>query len=379
MASIEALLALALLLPQTPTGPRTQRTGAVIVSGVVSQGRLPLAELGLGDGGLGDPVVSPRQLGPGHHVTPGGVLVRAQREGVKLDFPSGVELMMMPDGVVHLRDGTSSARSLHTLEIWLADGSRVRAARSSGGRSAFRQVEVIEGSKSMLLWRRDLQLRLPATPQRPNGTCYLALGRGEVLYEAAAIGPLIILHRALCPRREAGAFPSSWLAIAGDVLAASLRRLPDHIPPQSIEFPQAPRAAANLAQSAAALFPPGRLERPRGAVGALVFPLVSDFRLTVEEQRDGPIWVGLYRGGAEIPVVEWRVQHRTTLHLLRPEGGRNGLPRYYLRGIDLTDDTSPLVPVPTTALSWKRARTTLRVLGARSPAVHAVHASSRDR
>lgn len=369
-----SLLALALLLPQE-TAPDV---GAVILSGVVQQGRVPLADLGLGDGGLGAPVRSPEGLRACQQLTPGGILVRAQREGVKLDFPSGAELLLAPSGIVHVRDGSRSLRSLHAVELWLADGARVRATRS-GGRTPFRQVEVITGSKSTILWQRHLPLRRAAVAPKPSGTCYLALGPGDVLYQGTTLGPLIVLERALCPVRRQGEYSRTRLIIAGDPLADSLRLLPNHIPPQSVELPEAPRTAAILAQFASTLFRRGRIERPAGALGALVFPLTGGYRLGVDELRGGPVWLSLYRGPSEVPVVEWRIDVRTTLHLVRPEGGRNGLPRYYLRGIDLTDATRDLLALPRSAQATARARDVLRSLGARAPVMRADPAASPRR
>jgi len=359
-----ALLALALLVQQAPD------TDAVILSGVVRDGRLPLHELGLGDGGLGRPVRDPARALPGQHVTTGGVLVRAQREGVKLDFPSGAEVLMAPSGVIHVRDGNHSLRSLHAMELWLTDGSRVRAIRSNGV-APFRQVEVINGARSTILWRRNLPLRQRAAAPKPSGTCYLALGPGDVLYQGTAMGPLIVLQRAVCPNERARTHCRSRLVIAGDPLAESLRRLPRHIPPQSVELPHAPRVAAALAQLSSNLFPTGHVERPTGAVGALVFGLTGGYRLGIDERPGGPLWLGLYRGAADVPMVEWRVEGRTTLHFVRPEGGRNGLPRYYLRGIDLTDSTRELLPVARDELTRTRAREVLRSMGARAPTLRA--------
>jgi hypothetical protein len=379
MASVAAICALFFLLPQAPDSG--ERGGALIVSGVLREGSMPLRALGLGEGGIGEPVAPPGHAGDavaGQDVTPGGVLVRAQREGVKLDFPSGAELLLAPDGGVHLREGARTMPSLHVVELWLADGTRVRAVRSPGRGMPLREVDVIRGDAAVSLWRGHLPLRQTTAPSPPSGTCYLALGRGDALYEGVALGPLIVLRRALCPQARQRESPASWLVVAGDVLGASLRLLPDHVPPQPVQFPQAPEAAANLAQGAPMLFPSGVIERPAGAIGALVFALAGDFRLMVEERRDGPIWLGLYRGDADVPVVEWCIEHRTTLHLVRPNGGLGGLPRYYLRGIDLSGQTRSLLPLPRTAFTIERARATLRALGARSPLVRAVPASTRD-
>ncbi|MGA1525490.1 MAG: hypothetical protein ACO4CZ_16110 [Planctomycetota bacterium] len=69
-------------------------------------GRVALAGLGLGNGGVAiRPGATGATDGIGRFVTRGGVLVRALAEGVKLDFPSGGEVLVDPRGIAHLRDG----------------------------------------------------------------------------------------------------------------------------------------------------------------------------------------------------------------------------------------------------------------------------------
>lgn len=363
------------LLCAVPSGlAHAQGSNAVIVSQVVRDGRVPIASLGLGDGGVGAPVVAATDA-PGQFVSSGGVLVRAQRQGIKLDFPSGSELLVTPDGLAHLRTGEHTPTTLHVLELWLADGTRVRARRSAG--RPFREVEVIDAEQSLVLWRGEQALRQPGRSPAPSGVCFLVVGQGDVLYRASRLGPLLTMERVLCPAVRRKKTPRHWLAVSGDVLAHSLRRLPDHVPPQSVQFPQAPQAAAALAQAADVLFPEGALPRPRGAVGELVFPLAGDFRLELEERPDESIWMCLRRGASDLPVVEWRAAPRTTLHLVRPQGGANGSPRYFLRGIDVTEVARELLPLPRTLETEGHARRVLKELGVRAPSVRPVPAAAR--
>jgi hypothetical protein len=59
--------------------------------------------------------------------------------------------------------------------------------------------------------------------------------------------------------------------------------------------------------------------------------------------KDGLLTLGLGRADSTTPAVEWTItSFRTELHLVRPFGGENGGPRYFLRGIDLRDDLASL-------------------------------------
>jgi hypothetical protein len=375
MASFPLLAcALAAVLPQPALGS----DAAALVSGaVLDDGRLPLRALGLGDGGLDG---SPRSLPPGagHYVTRGGVAVRAQREGVKLDFPSGAELLVAPDGAVHLRDGSHTAPTSRTLELHLADGARVRLVPGAR-RRPLDTVEVVEDGWSTELWRRELAMRQRQRAPRPGGACYFAVGRGDVLYRGATLGAVVALQRALCPRDREADYPGHRAVLAGDVLIESLQRLPAAVPPLAVQFPQAPAAAANLASAAPELFPAGAVTRPPGAVGDLIFPLAGDFRLAVEERTGEQLWLALYRGTAAVPVVEWHSGARTVLHLLRPDGGENGGPRYFARGVDVTEEARALLDLPSGPEEQRLARAVLRSLGAKPPARAVPAAASHQR
>ena len=254
------------------------------------------------------------------------------------------------------------------------------SAPARSDRRPFREVEVIDDAaeSSTVLWRTNAPLRVRGRRPASSGACYLVVGEGDALYRGSRLGPLFTLERVLCPRAREREFPEHWLAVAGDVLADSLRRLPGHVPAHSVQFPQAPEAAATLAAGAATLFPPGELSRPAGAVGELVFPLAQEFRLQVEQRADDSVWLCLRRGASEVPVVEWRAGPRTSLHLVRPDGGGEGRPRYFLRGIDLTREVAELMALPRTQLTEHHARGVLRALGMRGGQSQPVTVSRRQ-
>jgi hypothetical protein len=368
MASIG--VACSLVFTALATSAVAQVADAAILTGVWRDGRLPVAALELGDGGIAAAPSPSDEDQRGRITTPGGVIVRAQREGVKLDFPSGAELLIAPDGAVHLRSGEHTATALHAVELWLADGARVRAVRGPQRGAPFREVCVVDGEHGTAIWQEAFAVRYPVRAPRPTGDCFFVLGAGDVLYRGTVLGPLLGLERVLCPARKSTAAPAAFIAVVGDVLTASLERLPARMPAVSIEFPEAPQVAANLAQGAPLLFPAGRLARPAGVAGELVFPLAHGFRLVVEERPGADLWLCLCGAGTDIPVVEWEIGARTTMHLVRPDGGASGGPRWFLRGIDVTDATRAAPPLPNALPAAAQMKRIVRSLGAR-PALRA--------
>jgi hypothetical protein len=360
--AVSLCLLLALCQPPQSADASLRGSTAVLVAGVTEQGRLPLRALGLGDGGLGEAVRG--RGGPGELTTPGGVLVRAQIEGVKLDFPSGRELLVAPNAAIWLRGGEHTDPCLNGLELWLADGARVRIERESSPREPLRSVEVITEHGTVELWRAQRRMVRANSMSRPALEAFLVLGEGDVLYRALPLGPLLVLERVLCPVVERGEYPAQRAIVCADPLAESLRALPEHVPAHRVQFPQAIEAAANLAELAPRLFPRGMRARPPGPSGAMVFGLPYDFRLTIAAPPQGPARIGLTRGDADVPIVEWLVGPRTTLQLVRPGGGIHGGARYFLDGLDLTAQARALLEVRTTAQGSDRARDVLRALGA---------------
>lgn len=366
-AAIAAVISLS-LGPQEPLDELPTRAEAIVVGGALdAHGALRVDRLGLGGGGVDTRRTPAMASERGVWRSPGGVLVRARREGVKLDFPSGAELLVSPSARVHLRDGAHTLPCLGGLELWLADGARIRAWRAPTGRGPLQRVDVADtatAKPARTIFKAGHRVREASWRRQSGRTVLLVVGRGDVLYSALPLGPLIVLERVLCPRAKHLEYPRRRLVVVGDVLQASLERLPAHVPRRMIQMPQAREAALTLAALAPRLFREGILPRPAGAVGALVFPLGGDFRLVVQDDPQGPVTLGLMRGTSDVPAVEWVLGARTTLHLVRPHGGRHGGPRYFLKGIDLEDLVRPLLPLRLAPREQRRARTLLRILGA---------------
>ncbi|MEZ5964131.1 MAG: hypothetical protein R3F56_09825 [Planctomycetota bacterium] len=346
MALLGLLVAVGLVAPQ-------EQAPFVVVSGARhASGALPMAAFGLGDGGLSD-AGARLALAPGDVLSPGGIRVRARAEGVKLDFPSGAELLVTPSLRLCLRDGAQSLPVLGRLVLALADGSLLELEPDGGGRRPLRRATLVHGNVRQVFWPPQQAVLVEAGMRRDGDArttaartdAYLVLGDGRCVYRAVAFGPLLGLRAVLLPRDEQR-LPPARIVVAGDVLAASLQRLPAHVPPHPVQFPQAPEAAQRLATLANVLFAPGMVERSARARGPLVLALPREWRLRCDLGQDpGFATLGLYRADATVPAVEWTINRaRTELRLVRPFGGENGSPRYFLRGLDLTDEVRALWP-----------------------------------
>ncbi len=276
-------------------------------------------------------------------------------EGVKLDFPSGAELLVSPDRRLHLRSGESTLAYFRGLKILLADGTQIRIKEPVGGAATLGPVEVKSAGAVYRLW----------DGRRGGGKIFgvgvfvaptlMALGNGEVLYEASASGPLLALQRVLCPEEEAGNYPEQRLVIIGDVLAASLRLLPGHAPKKSVQFPQVMEVAQRLSSFSDELFPKRILTTPPGSIGEPWIELAGGFRL-ITRVSEGPVMIGLYKETSDTPVVEWQIGGSSKLFFVRPFGGSMGGPRYFLRGLDLRRQVDAVWPIPETFADRKKVR-----------------------
>ena len=96
-----APLVSALLAQQerTPLRPLQKQLPEVVLSGAA--GSVPVADFGLGDGGVARRERRLRFHDTDGCVTPGGVHVACRAVGVKLTFPSGRQLLVAPDGALH--------------------------------------------------------------------------------------------------------------------------------------------------------------------------------------------------------------------------------------------------------------------------------------
>ncbi len=358
---IGLLISVCALFPQGPE-PTAK---VLLLSGAVQDGRLALDRLHLGDGGVGESRVSSQKAEKGRMLTPGGILVRVQRQGVKLDFPSGAELLMTPKGRIHLRDGGASLPAMASgVELVFADDSRLRLYPSVSSAGQFR-AELLVGQRSYTLWDRRQPVVEAGHRKKFRGQTILVLGNGQSLYKPAWVGPILVLERLLCPLANESMGPAHRAVIIGEALAQTLMALRMSIPRKTVEFPQAPEAVGTLAEIVPKLFPARAIEESVATPGMMQIPLYDDFRLRVTVAKSRTVFIGLYRRSSMVPVVEWSISGRTRLQLVRPGGGEVRGPRYYLKGVELEIAMSDLLETNQNFRDVERARGILEQLGAR--------------
>jgi len=248
------------------------------------------------------------------------------------------------------------------LELILADGSLLRVtSRVSTGK--LESVQLLTGDRQVTLWGRPRRAVDAGHRGKFKGRSLMVLGDGQVLFKPVWLGPVLCLERSLCPSNSRAAYPERGVVIIGEILRASLVRLAGTIPGKTVEFPQAPEAAATLARIAPALFRDGGRVQAPASPGVMLFALAGGFRLRVTV-RGRSVYLGLQHLDSEVPVAEWTVTGHTRLQLVRPGGGSGGRPRYYLKGLEVSRRGSDYLQAQQSFLDEERARSLLVELGA---------------
>jgi hypothetical protein len=186
-------------------------------------------ECGLGDGGfhfgpVPDPVPRPDPR-PGHGVSPGGATVECRREGVKVTFPAGRELLFAPDGYLHLRGGEVIGQFGGGVELQFLDGSSLRIARGGSHRTPIESVVLVRGNAGVRLWSGQDADATPVEAGTWLADREWCLGDGGALYRAIALGPLVTLQRRLLPKDLDPAPPPARLVLAVDAVLQSVQDL----------------------------------------------------------------------------------------------------------------------------------------------------------
>ncbi len=339
------LLALTVLLaPQAPAVARAAAEPVFAVHrGVLGERGVEFARLGLGDGGVGARRDSHTDV-HGGHVTAGGVLVRAQPQGVKFDFPNGADFVVDTRGAIRLRGGEATPPHHNGLRIALGAGAVVEIVPPGRESDPLRHVEVREGGRATALWRHGAVLTWSPEARAAREIALVALGDGRVLYRGGVLGPIVGFERVLCPNELATTTPAQFVGIVGDVLARSLADLAFTASRRLATEPQLVQRANGLARAAAQLFLRGdAASRPAGATGELLIPLDEGVHLAIPPRPAGDLALDLWITGADLPECEWVVGTRTLLHLLiRNEAGE---PRYAMQGVDLSAHLVGLLPI----------------------------------
>ena len=415
---LAALLVLAPLVPAqrspTPThpadrptpaelGPAVMRLLDVPATAVAGRPVVPWASLGLGAGGFGPAAVAvpgglDRNPAVTFAATPGGALIRVRAEGVKLDFPSGAELLVAPDGFVHRRRGGNAVGIPagpfpRGLELLLADGTALRIEVTGGVRSSIEQVGVvmppepdpvtrgrrgprggrISGSRvsggrasetQRLLWFRGRPAERTLRVRPHTGVRLLALGDGADLFHGVVLGPAVFLEHVDAPpgggplpdipaaseagHRKAPPPPVRALAVWTAPLRESIRLLARKYTGPNSEYPGLDKLAARLAAGSRRILPGAeRLLRVR--TKPLEFQVGGGCTLRPGMSGMRRFQLGLVPADSERPLLEWEVDRRTDLQLLRPTGQEGENLRYFQRGLDVPAADCWAMPQRTTA------------------------------
>lgn len=300
-----------------PRGPQPQ----VVLSAAADT--LPLCDYGLGDGGVSSSRDGLRLRARGEAVTPGGVEVACRAVGVKLSFPSGCELLVAPDGGLHLRSGEVAGPFPAGVELLLGDGSRVQVSLVSGGKRRLRAVSIVDGDQCLQLWRRGQAAARSARPSHWAGVRLSCCGGGGDVYRPIAVGALVTLERVLVRDDRRDVTPPERLVLLTQPLLESLQRLPRQHRDTAQRVRSAVAAVAAVAERGQAVFQHGsglhRVRRDRAR-----WSLAGGFELQLA--LEGPLWprLQLFAGRSISPLVEWTVGSAGAVYLSNPNPAQLG-------------------------------------------------------
>lgn len=284
---------------------------------------IPVHDFGLGDGG-----VERRLRELSFHpedgcVTPGGVHVACRAVGVKLKFPSGRELLVAPDGALHLRSGEAAGPYRAGLELMLGDGSTVRVTLAQGRSDRVRDVLVSAGKRALQPWRRGKPAKKSTSVKHWSGIRVACCGDGGDLYRPMAIGPLVVLDRILVPKERLAETPRERLVLLTDPIRRSLARMPRQHRETDAPVRRAVAAIAAVADRGEMIFPGGAALR-RAEHDRLRWLLGGGFELQLDADKAGKPRLQLFAGQSPLPMVEWLLSASTAAYMLNPRRDQLG-------------------------------------------------------
>lgn len=275
------------------------------------------AEFGLGDGGIAPASRGLLQWSGPDCKTAGGVRVQCLAAGVKMTFPSGRELLVAPDGFVHLRSGESAGPFPNGLELWLADGQTVRISLVPSETTRVRDVVVGDAERRLQPWRRGAAAAEIARNTGWAGVRVMCLGDGGDLYRAVALGPLVVLERLLVTEERQAATPEQRLVLLTTPLVQSLRTMQRQHREPDAAVRQAITAVGEIADHGDLLFAAGaqlqRAERDR-----LRWLLRGGFEVELTLTGQLAPRLMLFAGESPRPLVEWSLRADAAAFLVNP-------------------------------------------------------------
>jgi hypothetical protein len=292
------------------------------------------AEFGLGDGGIPKAERSNLHWRRGGCVTPGGVQVECRSVGVKLTFPSGRELLVAPDGHVHLRSGEVAGPFPTGLELWLADGTSVRITLAPGDRDRVRDVVVGDRERRLQPWRRGEPADEVVRNAPWAGLKFVCGGDGGDVYRAIGLGSLLVLERTLVAADRREQTPPERLVVLGTPLVLSLQVMQNQHREPNAAVRKAMAAIGEIADHADALFAPGS-QLPRVERNRLRWLLRGDFEIEIDMTGPMAPRLLLFAGRSPLPMVEWTLRADGAAFLTNPREDETGK-RWHGNGTRLT-------------------------------------------
>ncbi|MCA8951473.1 MAG: hypothetical protein KDE27_18340 [Planctomycetes bacterium] len=361
---------LPLLAPQEPAPAAPVAAPAEIVL-AAELDPVPLSAFGLGPGGV-EPAAAGRRPAAlcwteTGCTTPGGVQIECLGAGVKLTFPSERELLIAPDGFLHLRGGGVAGPFAAGLELRLGDGAAVRVQLSQAQRHRLRSVEVAHGDRAIELWRRGRRVQQHARVGFWGGVRLCCCGDGGDLYRAIALGPLITLERVLVPGGRESATPATRLVVLTRPMLAALAELPRQHRTPDPDLRAAIAAVGLVADRADMILPPGA-ELQRAEPDQLRWVLRGGYELELALEGDRAPRLSLFAGQSLRPMVEWAIAGNPAAFLNNPHASDPGASRWRGNGVPLVF-TVPEFQVRDALFEQPRALGAIRALVERRPVV----------
>ncbi|MFT4512920.1 MAG: hypothetical protein ACI89X_000718 [Planctomycetota bacterium] len=306
---------------RTPLRPLSKLLPEVVLSDAKTT--IPVRDFGLGEGG-----VNRKRTKLSFHesdgcVTPGGVHVACRSVGVKLTFPSGSEVLLAPDGGLHLRSGEAAGPYPAGLEFLLADGATVRVTLAQSRKNRIRDVSVTHERRSLQPWRLGKKAQTTARARSWSGVRLACCGDGGDLYRPLALGPLVVLDRVLVEKKRIGKTPRERLVVLTEPIRQSLMRMPRQHRETEASVRRAVAAVTEVANRSSMIFPRGAALR-RAEHDRLRWLLGGGFELQLDPDISATPHLQLFAGQSSLPMVEWTLGAGTAAYLTNPRTDQRG-------------------------------------------------------
>jgi len=288
-----------------------------------AEAAIPVREFGLGEGGVNHRRAHLHFDEADGCVTPGGVHVACRSVGVKLTFPSGRELLLAPDGGLHLRSGEVAGPYAAGVEFLLADGAAVRVTLAQSRKARIRTVAVTYQDRLLQPWRLGKQAKSTARVRPWSGVRLACCGDGGDIYRPLAIGPLVVLDRVLVEKQRVDKTPRERLVVLTAPLRQSLVRMPRQHRETEASVRRAVAAVTQVADLSATIFPRGAALR-RAEHDRLRWLLGGGFELQLDLDISTKPHLQLYSGTSPKPMVEWTLGVGTAAYLTNPRTDQIG-------------------------------------------------------